>query len=194
MIILAAMCGVLAITAFLSNEFVAGIFLGIICILWMFAGLNDFSASRRKKYSCANSLQNNMFYNHPMLKEILCALDENGCYESISFDKDGILQCRRRKFDDDDIAEFYYDFEYDGEKVYVALEDQCELLKILKHYLPNGDTYQIQAAYDRREYEEFRDAHYGNEILLPPPQYYMMFTEFYDDRRWNSDAHRWERI
>lgn len=194
MIVLAALCGMMAVMAFLSEEIAAGIFLVIVCMLWLFVGVSEVSSKTRKKDLHVNSLQNNMFYNHPMVKEILSALDENGCYECLSFEKSGALQCTRRKFGDNDIAEFYYEFEYDGEHFTASLEEQCELLKILKYYLPNGDTYQIQAAYDRREYEAFQeDTTYG-KILPPSPQYYMMFTDFYDDRCWNSDISRWERV
>ena len=196
MIVLAALCGALAIMALLTGEFAAGIFLLVICALWMFVGVNELAESTRKKNSHVNSLQKNMFYSNPMVKDIVKVLGENGCYESISFEKNGSLKCERRKFYDDDTEVFYYNFEYEGEQLIASLEEQCELLKILKYYLPNGDTYHIQAAYDRREYEAFEEASegWGEELAPPQPQYYMMFTDFYDDRRWNPDSSRWERI
>ena len=197
LIVLATLCGVLAIMALLSGEFAAGVFLIIICGLWMFVGVNELAESKRKKSARVNSLLNNMFYSSPMIKEILKALDENGCYETISFEKNGSLKCERRKFYDDDTDVYYYNFEYEGEQLVASLDEQCELLKILKYYLPNGDTYHIQAAYDRREYEAFEEEASegrGEEIAPPQPQYYMMFTDYYDDRRWNPDSSRWEKI
>lgn len=194
------------VVVFMAGYSAAGFFLFLVAVGCVLAGLSEADERRRVKGFVSNSPINNIFFDHPVVVDILRMVEETGCCETFSFEVEDVICCARRKLYDGDENEVYYNLR--ERNVTLSGDDQIELLKILKHYLPNGDTYRIQAAYDVEEYEQLQEIakeeyiyfdgrkvknqNYGKEIFPENPKYYMMFTMVYQDRCWSSEHRRWE--
>lgn len=208
MFIIAAMFAIVMMVGFASGQNILGFFLFAVVMGFIFAGFSERGSRKKAPDLTLNSLTSNIFFDHPMVEDILMMIENTGCCESISFEPETALRCERRKICDGDENVTYYDFRIGERKYTLTLDEQCELLKLIKHYLPNGETYRIQAAYDKNEYEalqktaeieffysdgrKIRNPSYGREVLPVQPKYYMMYTNFYQNKRWNADCRRWE--
>lgn len=208
MFVVAAMFAIVMMVGFASGQNILGFFLLAVVIGFIFAGFSERNTRKFAPDLNLNLLTSNIFFDHPMVNDILMMIEKTGCCESISFEPETAIRCERRKVSEDDENEIYYDFVIGERKYTLTLDEQCELLKLLKHYLPNGETYQIQAAYDKNEYEalqktakmeffysdgrKIKNPSYGREVLPVQPKYYMMYTNFYQNKRWNIERGRWE--
>ena len=208
MFVVAALFALVMLVGFATGQNILGFFLLAIVLGFIFAGFSERGLKKTTPDLTLNLLTSNIFFDHPMVKDILVMIKETGCCEYISFEPETAIRCERRRNSEDDKNEAYYDFVIGERKYTLTLDEQCELLKLLKHYLPNGETYQIQAAYDKNEYEalqktakmeyfysggrKIKNPNYGREVFPVKPKYYMMYTEFYQNKRWNSERRRWE--
>lgn len=208
MLAIAAILVVSAMVAFALNQSVTGLVLVAVAFGFVFSGVSEIF-KERKSYGpvISNPVKNNIFFGNPMVDDILRMIEDTGCCELISFEPETSMRCKRRRFGVDDKDEVYYEFKMGERKVSLTLEEQYDLLSLLKYYLPNGESYQIQAAYDRDEYEALqknarmdrfyadgsRVPTYVGEILPAQPKYYIMVTAAYRGMRFNKERRRWER-
>lgn len=206
MLVMAVIALMVMAVMFMSGNNAVGFFLFFVAVGCILAGLSELDERRKATSFTPNSPTNNIFFDHPIVAEILRMVEETGCCETFSFETEGVLHCGRRKLYDGDESEAYLDLK--ERKILLSEEEQCELLKILKYYLPNGDSYQIQAAYDVEEYEQLQESakeeyiysdgrkiknqNYGKELFPERPKYYMMFTTFYQNKCWSNEHRRWE--
>ena len=207
MLAIAVMVGVASMVAFVMNQGIAGVLLLAVALGLAFSGLTELNKERKAYDITVNPIKNNIFFGHPMIDDILRIIEDSGCYESISFEPETAICCRRRRFGRDDTNELYYYFKAGERKIALTLDEQYELLRLIKYYLPNGETYQIHAAYDKREYDALQRAVrmdsfyegrgvngvYGKELLPAQPKYYVMSTNTYRGMRFNKERRRWER-
>lgn len=207
MLAIAAIAAVAAMIAFVLGNGVIGAILLAVTMGFVFSGLNELGKERSAYCVVKSPIKNNIFFGHPMVDDILRMIEDTGCCESISFESETALRCKRRRFGREDKDEVYYDFKMGERKITLTLEEQYDLLSLLKYHLPNGETYQIQAAYDRSEYDALqkavrmerfyadgrRNPNYVGEILPAQPKYYIMTTNAYRGMRFNKERRRWER-
>lgn len=207
MLAVSAMVAVVAMILFALGQSVVAAVLLTVAFGLVFSGISELSKERSAYSVVTNPTQNNIFFGHPMVDDILHMIEDTGCCESISFENETSLCCTRRAFSRGDSGEASYPFTMGGRKVSLTLEEQYDLLNLLKYHLPNGESYHIQAAYDKQEYEALqrsvvrsrfyadgmRNPHYATEVLPSQPKYYVMTTEAYRGMRFNKERKRWER-
>ncbi|MBR5773348.1 MAG: hypothetical protein IKY44_00720 [Clostridia bacterium] len=207
MLAVSAIVAAISMILFVIGENVAGAIALAVAFGFIFSGINELSKERNAYQVVTDPTKNNIFFGNPMVDDILHIIETTGCCENISFEPETALCCKRRRFGMDDNETVYYDFAFGERKITLTLEEQYDLLNMLKHRLPNGKSYQIQVAYDRNEYEELqrtarverfyangmKNPDYTNEPLPARPKYYVMTTDAYRGMRFNRDTRRWER-
>lgn len=207
MLAFAAIVAVAAMIAFVLGNSIIGSILLAVTFGFLFSGLTELSKERNAYGVLSNPMKDNIFFGDPMVDDILRMIEDTGCCESIGFEPETALRCKRRRFGKGDRDEVCYDFRMGERKITLTLEEQYDLLCLIRYYLPNGETYQIQAAYDRNECEALRktaviekfyddgrrNPRYVGEILPAQPKYYIMTTNAYRGMRFNKERRRWER-
>ena len=207
MLAFAAIVAVATMIAFVLGNGVVGAVLLAVMMVFVFSGLAELSKERNAYIVTSSPIKNNVFFGHPMVDDILCMIEDTGCCESISFEPETAIRCKRRRLGRDDKCEVLYDFKMGERKITLTLEEQYALLSLLKYHLPNGDSYRIHAAYDKSEYDALqkavrmerfyadgrRNPNYVDEILPAQPKYYIMTTDAYRGMRFNKERRRWER-